>query len=117
MREWLFWVCCGLQDLSHTKFSVHEAINEQIQTVCFNWYTWFSNVLSVPQGCRVEDMGYLIPEVATGDWAIEILEVQIPIYAPMCPLLLSHKALSSKAFYFRWQRTLYFQGQQTWNPS
>ena len=31
--------------------------------------------------------GCLIPEVAPDDWAIEILEVQIPIYAPMCPLL------------------------------
>ena len=30
-------------------------------------------------------MWYLIPEVAPGDWAIEILEVQIPIYAPCVP--------------------------------
>ena len=29
-------------------------------------------------------MGYLIPEVAPGDWTIK---VQISIYVPMCPLL------------------------------
>ena len=33
------------------------------------------------------NMRYLIPEAAPGDWEIEILEVQIPIYAPICPLL------------------------------
>ena len=44
----------GLQDLCHTKFSTHEAIIEQIQT---HWYTWFSNPLSVPQGCGVGECG------------------------------------------------------------
>ena len=43
--------------------------------------------LVCPKGVGWGDMGYLIPEVAPGDWAIEILEVQIPIYAPVCPLL------------------------------
>ena len=47
----------------------------------------FQMRLVYPKGVGWGDMGYLIPEVATGDWAIEILEVQIPIYAPMCPLL------------------------------
>ena len=32
-------------------------------------------------------MGYLTPEVALGDWAIAILEVQVPIYASMRSLL------------------------------
>ena len=47
----------------------------------------FSNALSVPQGCRVGDVGYLIPEAAPGNRAIDIVEVQIPTYVPMCPLL------------------------------
>ena len=41
--------------------------------------------LVCPKGVGWGNMGYLIPEVAPGDWAIEILEVQILIYAPMCP--------------------------------
>ena len=87
MREWFFWVRCGLQDLSHMKFSIHEAIIEQTQTVCFTGTHGFQMPLVCPKGVGWENMGYLISEVAPGDWAIEILEVQIPIYAPMCSLL------------------------------
>ena len=43
--------------------------------------------LVCPKDIGWGNMGYLIPEVAPSDWAIEILEVQIPIYALMCPLL------------------------------
>ena len=40
--------------------------------------------LVCPKGVGWRNMGYLIPEAAPGDWAIE---VQIPTYAPMWPLL------------------------------
>ena len=43
--------------------------------------------MTVPQGCRVGDVGYLIPEAAPGNRAIDIVEVQIPTYVPLCPLL------------------------------
>ena len=79
----ILWVHYGLQDLSHTKFSIHEAIIEQIQTVCFICTHGFRMPLVCPKGVGWENMGCLIPEVAPGDWAIEILEVQISIYAPM----------------------------------
>ena len=87
MREWFFWVHFGLQDLSDMKFSIHEAIIEQIQTVRFIGMHGFQMPLVCSKGVGWANMGYLIPEVAPGDWAIESLEVQIPIYAPMCPLL------------------------------
>ena len=45
----------------------------------------FQMPLMCPKGVGWGNMGYLIPEVAPGDWTIEILEVQIPIYARMCP--------------------------------
>ena len=79
---WFFWVHCGLQDLSHTKFSIHGAIIEQIQTVCFIGTHGFQMPLVCPKGVGWGNMRYSIPEVGPGDWAIEILEVQIPIYAP-----------------------------------
>ena len=63
---------------------VHEAIIEQIQTVCVIGTHGFQMPLVCP---KCVGWGNMIPEVAPGDWAIEILEVQIPIYAPMCPLL------------------------------
>ena len=80
-------MCCGLQDLSHTKCSIHEAIIEQIQTVCFIGTHGFQMALVCPKDIGWGNMGYLIPELAPGYWAIEILEFQIPTYAPMCPLL------------------------------
>ena len=78
MQEWFFWVHCALHDLSHTKYSIHEAITEQIQMVCFIGTHGFQMPLVYPKDVGWGSMGYLIPEVAPGDWAIEILEVQIP---------------------------------------
>ena len=47
----------------------------------------FQMRLVCPEDTGWGDMGNLITEVAPGDWAIDIVEVQIPTYAPMCPLL------------------------------
>ena len=75
--------------------------------LCINnslFHHGFSNTLSVPQGCRVGDVGYLIPEAAPGDRAIDIVEVQIPTYVPMCPLLgeVGHNIDRRISLYFRW---------------
>ena len=58
--------------------SIHKAIIEQIQTIAAHGF-------QMPVGWK--NMGYLIPGAAPGNWVIEILEVQIPIYATICPLL------------------------------
>ena len=84
MLEWFLWVPCGLQDLSHSKISIYEANIEQFPTVCFIGTHGFQMPIVYPKGVG---WGYLISEAAPGDWAIEILEVQSPIYAPMCHLL------------------------------
>ena len=47
----------------------------------------FQMPLLCPKGVGWGNMGYLIPEAATGDWAKEILDVQIPTYVPMWPPL------------------------------
>ena len=84
MQEWFFWVHCALHDLSHTKFSIHEATIEQVHVSLVHMVFKCPSVY--PKDVEWGNMGYLIPEVAPGDWAIEILEVQI-LYAPMymCP--------------------------------
>ena len=45
----------------------------------------FQMPLVRPKGVGWGDIGYLILEVAPGDWAIEIVEVQIPTYVPIVP--------------------------------
>ena len=44
----------------------------------------FQMLLVCPEDTGWGDMGNLITEVAPGDWAIDIVEVQILTYAPMC---------------------------------
>ena len=57
MQEWFFWVRCGLQDLSHTKFSIHEVIIQQIQTVCFIGTHGFQMPLVCPKSVGWGNMG------------------------------------------------------------
>ena len=54
LLEWFFWV-----HLSHTKFSIHESIIEQIQT--FTGTHRFQIPLVCPKGVRLGNTGYLIP--------------------------------------------------------
>ena len=49
------------KDLSHTKYIIHEAIIEQIYTVCFIGTHGFQMPLVCPDGVGWGDMGYLIP--------------------------------------------------------
>ena len=44
----------------------------------------FQMPLVCPKGVGWWDIGYLILDVAPGDWAIKI-EVQIPTYVPIVP--------------------------------
>ena len=58
MREWFFWVCCGLQDVSRTKFSMRQSLSK------FKLFVlWFSNALIVLQGHRVGEYGVFDPLV------------------------------------------------------
>ena len=47
----------------------------------------FQMHLVCPKDAGWGDVGYLVPEVAPGDQAVDIGEVQIPTYVPMFPLL------------------------------
>ena len=58
MRERFFWVCCGLQDVNHTKFSMRQSLTKFKLLVL-----WFSNALSVLQGYRVGEYGVFDPLV------------------------------------------------------
>ena len=64
---------------------MRQSLSKFIQTVGFIGTHGFQMPLMCPKGVGWGNWGYLIPEVNPGDWAIEFLEVQIPIYAPCVP--------------------------------
>ena len=64
----------GASEVVATLKSIGSSENDPDECVCKN--------LVCPKGVGWGNMRYSIPEVGSGDWAIEILEVQIPIYVP-----------------------------------
>ena len=73
MAHSVFAVCSNLWTPVAVPFSYSHSIPRQVvesAAVCFIGTHGFSVALSVPQGCRVGDMQYSIPEIAPSDWAI-----------------------------------------------